>query len=118
MPRAHDTTSEADAAQFAVYRRMSDSRRLELALQMSDEARRITAEGIHDLHPEFTDAEVEDVVRLLVLGPKLFHEAWPDKPLPYNLRRWGSNDQGQLGYGHTNNIGDNELPVVAGPVSY
>lgn len=82
MPRAHDTTPEADAVQFAVYRRMSDSRRLELALQMSDEARRITAAGIRDLHPEYTDAEVEDVVRLLVLGPKLFHEAWPDKPLP------------------------------------
>lgn len=82
MLRAHDTTPEADAAQFAVYRRMSDSRRLELALEMSDEARRITAAGIRDLNPEFTDVEVEDVVRLLVLGPKLFHDAWPDKKLP------------------------------------
>lgn len=82
MARAHDTTPEAEAAHLAVYRRMSDSRRLELALQMSDDARRITAAGIRDLHPEYTDAEVEDVVRLLILGPKLFHEAWPDKPLP------------------------------------
>jgi len=81
MLRAADTTPEADAAQFAVYRRMSDARRLELALQMSDEARRITAAGIRDHHPEYTTVQVEDALRLLLLGPQLFHEAWPNKPL-------------------------------------
>jgi alpha-tubulin suppressor-like RCC1 family protein len=29
---------------------------------------------------------------------------------------WGLNGNGQLGYGHTNAIGDNELPVAAGSV--
>jgi alpha-tubulin suppressor-like RCC1 family protein len=29
---------------------------------------------------------------------------------------WGYNSNGQLGYGHINNIGDNELPVSAGYV--
>jgi len=40
-----------------------------------------------------------------------------------SVRCWGSgsagyNFYGQLGYGHTNNIGDNEHPVSAGPVPY
>ncbi|PRP96101.1 RCC1 domain-containing protein [Enhygromyxa salina] len=30
---------------------------------------------------------------------------------------WGVNDDGQLGYGHTENIGDNESVLSAGPVS-
>lgn len=32
------------------------------------------------------------------------------------VRCWGLADVGQLGYGNTNNIGDNEPPSVAGPV--
>jgi alpha-tubulin suppressor-like RCC1 family protein len=33
------------------------------------------------------------------------------------LRCWGSNQFGQLGYGNTDNLGDDEFPVVAGEVS-
>jgi len=29
---------------------------------------------------------------------------------------WGENYDGQLGYGHPDNIGDDESPVSAGPV--
>jgi alpha-tubulin suppressor-like RCC1 family protein len=32
------------------------------------------------------------------------------------VRCWGRNHRGQLGYGHTNNIGDNEVPASAGDV--
>ena len=32
------------------------------------------------------------------------------------VRCWGYNTSGQLGYGHTNNIGDDELPSTAGDV--
>lgn len=32
------------------------------------------------------------------------------------VRCWGFNREGQLGYGHTDNIGDDETPASAGPV--
>ena len=34
-----------------------------------------------------------------------------------SVRCWGRNDRGQLGYGHTENIGDDEPPAAAGDVS-
>ena len=33
------------------------------------------------------------------------------------VRCWGKNEYGQLGYGHTNNIGDDESPASAGDVN-
>jgi alpha-tubulin suppressor-like RCC1 family protein len=33
------------------------------------------------------------------------------------IRCWGSSEYGQLGYGHTNNIGDDETPASAGDVN-
>jgi alpha-tubulin suppressor-like RCC1 family protein len=34
------------------------------------------------------------------------------------IRCWGNNDFGQLGYGHTEDIGDDETPASAGDVPY
>ncbi len=35
-----------------------------------------------------------------------------------SLRCWGLNSDGQLGYGHTDNVGDDETPAAAGPVPF
>ena len=35
-----------------------------------------------------------------------------------DVRCWGENDKGQLGYGHINSIGDDETPALAGPVPF
>lgn len=35
-----------------------------------------------------------------------------------SLRCWGNNAAGQLGYGHKDNIGDDETPASAGPVPF
>jgi alpha-tubulin suppressor-like RCC1 family protein len=34
------------------------------------------------------------------------------------LKCWGLNNQGQLGYGHTNNLGDDEVPSSYGDISF
>lgn len=36
----------------------------------------------------------------------------------FSLRCWGENNSGQLGYGHNEPIGDDELPESAGPVPF
>jgi alpha-tubulin suppressor-like RCC1 family protein len=33
------------------------------------------------------------------------------------VRCWGKNNKGQLGYGNTDDLGDNEIPAVAGDIS-
>jgi hypothetical protein len=79
--RPADTSLEAHAVQLEFYRRIGPARRLELALQMSDEMRHVTADGIRSRHPEYTDEQVRYALFRLTLGDALFCAAWPDAPL-------------------------------------
>lgn len=72
-----DTTPEAEAIQVAVWRRLGASRRLELALQISEQAREMTRSGIRSRHPDYSEREVEIALRCLLLGEELFRAAWP-----------------------------------------
>lgn len=56
--RSRDTSDAASGVQLAVYRSMSPTRRLELALSMSDEVMAVTTAGIRHRHPDFTEDEV------------------------------------------------------------
>ena len=76
-----DTSAEAYAVQIEVFRRMGPVKRLERALEMSDEARRITADGIRSRHPEYSEPEVRHALFRLTLGDELFQAAWPEAPL-------------------------------------
>ena len=48
-----DTTPEAARVQWDIFRRMSPSKRLELALRMSDSLRDVVASGVRDRHHVF-----------------------------------------------------------------
>ena len=76
-----DTTDAAHRAQIEVYRRMSGSRRVEIAAQMSEDARAIAVAGIRRRHPRYTEAELRHALMRLLLGDDLFSRAWPTSPL-------------------------------------
>jgi hypothetical protein len=82
-----DTTPEAWAVQVEIFRRMDPSRRLELALRMSDSLRRVTAAGVRARHPEYTDEQVRLAVIRLGLGDEWFARAYPGAKDRYESRR-------------------------------
>jgi hypothetical protein len=71
-----DTTPEAAQVQFEVFRRMAPSRRLLLALKMSDTLQGIAAAGVHSRHPAFSEEQVRLAVVRLTLGEELFQQAY------------------------------------------
>jgi len=76
-----DTSSEAHAAQLEVYRELGPDGRVALAFQMSEEARQISAGGIRDRHPEYSDDEIRWALFRLIHGDVLFRRAWPYAPV-------------------------------------
>jgi hypothetical protein len=72
-----DTTPEAARVQVEICRRMPASKRLELALQMSDSLRNLVAAGVRHRHPEFSEDQVALAVTRLYLGKELFAKAYP-----------------------------------------
>jgi hypothetical protein len=72
-----DTTPEAARVQLEIYRRMPASRRLELALQMSDTVRHIVAAGVRSRHPHYSEEQVRLAVIRLTLGDALFRQVYP-----------------------------------------
>ena len=68
---ANDTDARARQAQVEVLRRMGPSRRMSLAAEMSEAARRIAIEGERRRHPELTEAEARLVVFRRMWGAEL-----------------------------------------------
>jgi hypothetical protein len=79
--RSRDTNAAALRAQVEVYRRMSAADRFLVAMEMSEEARQISATGIRARHPEYQEREVHFALIRLVLGDELFRRAFPQAPL-------------------------------------
>lgn len=67
--------------QLEIYRRMSGSDRLRLAMEMSDAARATTMAGIRTRHPEYSEDQVRYALFRLLHGDDLFQRAWPHAPL-------------------------------------
>jgi hypothetical protein len=79
--RSADTDPEAHDRQLRVYRSMTPGQRVALAVEMSEEAFTLAADGIRARHPDYGDDEVDAARRRLRVGDKDFRAAWPDQPL-------------------------------------
>lgn len=79
LPR--DTSPEAHAAQRAWLGRLTPSRRVEIAVQMSEDVRTIARAGIAAHHPDYSPSEVNFALLRLLYGDELFCRAWPHAPL-------------------------------------
>jgi hypothetical protein len=71
-----DTTPEAARVLVEIYRRMPPSKRLELALRMSDSLRSLVASGVRHRHPEYGEEQVTLAVTRLYLGEELFAKVY------------------------------------------
>ncbi len=74
----HDTSMAARKAQYEVYRRMTPETRVEIAVQMSEDARRITEAGLRARHPELSGVALEKRLLRVVLGDALYAKAGID----------------------------------------
>jgi hypothetical protein len=78
-----DTDITAHEAQIVAYRRMGPEARVRLAAEMSEDARRISLEGIRARHPEYDDDRARRALFGLLLGEELARRLWPtETPVP------------------------------------
>lgn len=75
--RPHDTDPAAHREQLAVYARMTPSRRIELAFELAERARRIAIAGIRAHHPDLTAEAARQVLLRKLLGDELHRAAYP-----------------------------------------
>jgi hypothetical protein len=61
---------------------MTAEQRSELALRMSDDIRRVAAEGIKQRHPEYSERDVRRALVALLYGKDAAAKVWPDEPVP------------------------------------
>lgn len=79
--RPLDTTPAAHQAQMEAYRRMGPEARARIALEMSEDVRRLTLEGIRARHPEYDDERARRALFRLLLGDELVRAIWPGEGL-------------------------------------
>ena len=75
-----DTTPEAYRVQIEILRGMTPAARLEQAMRLSETVLRLCESGIRSHHPEYGDRQVFPARARLVLGDKVFREAYPGEP--------------------------------------
>lgn len=71
MPITRDTSAAARQAQVDALRRMDGPTRLRMAMEMSEEGRRVTVAGIRHRHPDWNEAAVHEELLRLLLGREL-----------------------------------------------
>jgi hypothetical protein len=79
LPR--DTTPAAHEAQVRWLRRLTPAEPVELAVEMSENIRKVARAGIAARHPDYSRAQIAFALQRLLLGDDLFRRAWPRAPL-------------------------------------
>jgi hypothetical protein len=73
---ATDTSDAALRAQIEAARRLGPEGRLSVAVELSEETRRIAVEGVMRRHPEYDLARARREVARLLIGPALAERVW------------------------------------------
>ena len=76
---AKDTTAEALCEQVRALRRLDLSARAAMTFELSDNLRQIVADGVRHCHPDWNEVQVKAAVLRIVLGDRLFDEAFGEK---------------------------------------
>ncbi len=76
-----DTSEDAAAVQADCYRRIPGGRKVEMMIAMSEQAWRISADGVRARHPEYSAEDAVHAVRRLIWGDALYSAVYPDRPL-------------------------------------
>ena len=74
--RSRDTSAAAREAQLAALRAMEPGRRAELALEMSEQTREISIQGILAREPELGRTGARERLLRRLLGPDLYEAAY------------------------------------------
>jgi hypothetical protein len=74
---SQDTTLEAARIQFSIFRRIGIAGRAQMAIELSDNLRKLVEAGVRHRHPDYSDKMVQLAVHRLTIGEKLFHELYP-----------------------------------------
>lgn len=73
-----DTTIEAAIKQFEILRKLDINARAEMTFQLSNNLRRIVEAGVRQRHPDYDDETVKRAVLRLMIGERLFRQAFGD----------------------------------------
>jgi len=71
-----DTALEAFAKQGEILRGLDISSRAEMTFELSDNLRQTVEAGVRDRHPDFNEKDVNREVMRLMLGNKLYGQAF------------------------------------------
>jgi len=78
MSDRSDTTDDALREHIRGLRRLGISGRAAMTFELSDSLRRIVRDGVRHRHPNWDEAQVKREVLRIVLGDRLFNEAFGD----------------------------------------
>ena len=66
MIGSRDTSVAARNVQLEAFRRLSPAERVAIAMQMSEEARRVATDGLRHRHPGMSGSQIDDATRRLL----------------------------------------------------